>query len=66
MEKEMRVLYIDGVAICSMALSRASAAREGGGAALQGALDRGHSLALDSGWHEVTDTVLTWLKEHSL
>jgi non-heme chloroperoxidase len=28
--------------------------------------DRGHSLALDSGWHEVADTVLTWLKGHSL
>jgi non-heme chloroperoxidase len=28
--------------------------------------DRGHSLALDSGWHEVADTVLAWLKSHSL
>ena len=28
--------------------------------------DRGHSLALDSGWHEVADTVLSWLKAHSL
>ncbi len=28
--------------------------------------DRGHSLALDNGWREVADTVLTWLKEHSL
>jgi non-heme chloroperoxidase len=28
--------------------------------------DRGHSLALDKGWREVADTVLTWLKEHSL
>ncbi|HEX9599421.1 MAG TPA: alpha/beta fold hydrolase [Gaiellaceae bacterium] len=28
--------------------------------------DRGHSLALDSGWREVADTVLAWLKEHSL
>jgi non-heme chloroperoxidase len=28
--------------------------------------DRGHSLALDSGWHEVADAALTWLKEHSL
>jgi pimeloyl-ACP methyl ester carboxylesterase len=27
---------------------------------------RGHSLALDSGWHEVADAVLAWLKEHSL
>ncbi len=27
--------------------------------------DRGHSLALDSGWREVADAVLTWLKEHS-
>ena len=32
----MRVLYIDGVAIYSMALSRASAAREGGGEASVG------------------------------
>jgi hypothetical protein len=28
--------------------------------------DRGHSLALDSGWHEVADAVLAWLKSHSL
>jgi non-heme chloroperoxidase len=28
--------------------------------------DRGHSLALDSGWHDVADAVLGWLKEHSL
>jgi non-heme chloroperoxidase len=28
--------------------------------------DRGHSLALDSGWHEVADSVLAWLKERSL
>jgi non-heme chloroperoxidase len=28
--------------------------------------DRGHTLALDSGWHEVADTVLAWLKDHSL
>jgi non-heme chloroperoxidase len=28
--------------------------------------DRGHSLALDSGWHEVADAVLSWLKQHSL
>jgi pimeloyl-ACP methyl ester carboxylesterase len=28
--------------------------------------DRGHSLALDSGWHEVADSVLSWLKERSL
>jgi non-heme chloroperoxidase len=28
--------------------------------------DRGHSLALDSGWPEVADAVLTWLKAHSL
>src|SRR5207249_1755795 len=28
--------------------------------------DRGHSLALDSGWHDVADAVLTWLREHSL
>jgi non-heme chloroperoxidase len=26
--------------------------------------DRGHSLALDSGWREVAETVLTWLKQH--
>jgi len=28
--------------------------------------DRGHSLTIDKGWHEVADTALTWLKEHSL
>jgi hypothetical protein len=28
--------------------------------------DRGHSLALDSGWHEVADFTLAWLKEQSL
>ena len=28
--------------------------------------DRGHSLALDSGWNEVAEFVLAWLKEHSL
>ena len=28
--------------------------------------DRGHSLALDSGWHDVAASVLAWLKEHSL
>jgi pimeloyl-ACP methyl ester carboxylesterase len=28
--------------------------------------DRGHSLALDSGWREVADSVLTWLKGQSL
>ncbi len=28
--------------------------------------DRGHSLALDSGWHEVADFVLTWLGQHLL
>jgi non-heme chloroperoxidase len=27
---------------------------------------RGHSLTIDSGWHEVADAVLAWLKEHSL
>jgi non-heme chloroperoxidase len=27
---------------------------------------RGHSLALDSGWREVADTVLAWLRDHSL
>lgn len=27
--------------------------------------DRGHSLALDSGWREVADAVLAWLKGHS-
>jgi hypothetical protein len=27
---------------------------------------RGHSLALDSGWPEVADAVLGWLKERSL
>ena len=28
--------------------------------------DRGHSLTVDSGWREVAETVLTWLKEHAL
>ena len=28
--------------------------------------DRGHSLTIDSGWREVADTVLGWLKAHSL
>jgi non-heme chloroperoxidase len=28
--------------------------------------DRGHSLALDSGWPDVADAVLSWLKERSL
>jgi non-heme chloroperoxidase len=28
--------------------------------------DRGHSLALDSRWQEVADTVLAWLKRHPL
>ncbi|HSS11490.1 MAG TPA: alpha/beta hydrolase [Acidimicrobiales bacterium] len=28
--------------------------------------DRGHSLGIDSGWREVADVALTWLKEHSL
>src|SRR5207237_8057894 len=28
--------------------------------------DRGHTLALDSRWREVADTVLAWLREHSL
>ena len=28
--------------------------------------DRGHSLALDSGWRDVADAVLAWLKNHSL
>jgi hypothetical protein len=37
----MRVLYIDGVAICSMAPSRASAAREGGGEASVGVVQAG-------------------------
>lgn len=27
---------------------------------------RGHSLTIDSGWREVADTALTWLKEHNL
>jgi non-heme chloroperoxidase len=27
--------------------------------------DRGHSLALDSGWREVADSALTWLKQRS-
>jgi non-heme chloroperoxidase len=28
--------------------------------------DRGHSLALDSGWRQVADASLTWLGQHSL
>ncbi len=28
--------------------------------------DRGHSLALDSGWREVADAVLSWLQKQSL
>jgi non-heme chloroperoxidase len=28
--------------------------------------DRGHSLCLDSGWREVADAVLAWLKDRSL
>ena len=28
--------------------------------------DRGHSLTIDSGWREVADAVLTWLKGHGL
>jgi non-heme chloroperoxidase len=28
--------------------------------------DRGHSLALDSGWRDVADVVLAWLREKSL
>jgi len=28
--------------------------------------DRSHSLTIDSGWREVADTCLTWLKEQSL
>src|SRR5579862_4102144 len=27
---------------------------------------RGHSLTIDSGWREVADAVLAWLREHSL
>ena len=27
--------------------------------------DRGHSLALDSGWRDVADTTLAWLESHS-
>jgi len=28
--------------------------------------DRGHSLTIDSGWPDVADTTLTWLRKHSL
>jgi pimeloyl-ACP methyl ester carboxylesterase len=28
--------------------------------------DRGHSLTVDSGWHEVADSCLTWLDKHAL
>ena len=27
---------------------------------------RGHSLAIDSGWREVADTALTWLRGHGV
>jgi hypothetical protein len=26
--------------------------------------DRGHSLPIDSGWREVADATLTWLRQH--
>jgi hypothetical protein len=28
--------------------------------------DRGHSLGIDSGWKDVAEVVLAWLKRHSL
>jgi len=28
--------------------------------------DRGHSLCMDSGWQDVADTVLEWLKAQAL
>jgi alpha-beta hydrolase superfamily lysophospholipase len=28
--------------------------------------DRGHSLTIDSGWREVAESVLTWLKENGV
>jgi pimeloyl-ACP methyl ester carboxylesterase len=28
--------------------------------------DRAHSLTIDSGWHDVADAVLSWLREHAL
>jgi predicted esterase len=28
--------------------------------------DRGHSITMDSGWHEVADAALSWLRQHSL
>jgi dipeptidyl aminopeptidase/acylaminoacyl peptidase len=28
--------------------------------------DRGHSLTIDTGWREIADTMLTWLKGQSL
>lgn len=28
--------------------------------------DRGHSLVIDGGWHQVADTALTWLQQHAL
>jgi len=28
--------------------------------------DRGHSLGIDSGWREIADATLGWLKQHSL
>jgi hypothetical protein len=28
--------------------------------------DRGHSLIIDSGWREIADISLAWLKDHAL
>jgi hypothetical protein len=28
--------------------------------------DRGHSLTIDSGWHEIADAALTWISKQCL
>jgi hypothetical protein len=28
--------------------------------------DRGHSLTIDNGWHDIADTTLTWLHKQNL
>lgn len=51
------------------AVSRATVKRYRGSPAVtdyQEFPDRGHSLPIDSGWHEVADAALTWLRKHSL
>jgi non-heme chloroperoxidase len=51
------------------AISRATVKRYGKSGAVTDYREfpnRGHSLTIDSGWHEVADGVLTWLEERSL